>query len=100
MTLSYVLITPARNEAALIEKTLQSVVAQTILPKRWLIVSDGSTDATDELVRKYQPGRERVELIRLPERKGRNFAAKVHAVNAGYQRVKPLTFGRIDNPDR
>ena len=99
MSLDYVLITPAHNEATFIEKTLQSVVAQTILPKRWIIVSDGSTDATDELVRKYQPGREWVELIRLPERKERNFAAKVNAVNAGYERVKPLTFDIIGNLD-
>ena len=54
--LDYVLITPARNEAAFIERTMQSVIAQTILPKRWVIVSDGSTDGTDEIVRKYQPG--------------------------------------------
>ncbi len=53
MALEYVLITPARNEAAFIEQTLQSVVAQTVLPKRWVVVSDGSTDATDEIVRKY-----------------------------------------------
>src|SRR5438552_2102110 len=99
MTLSYVLITPARNEAALIEKTLQSVVAQTILPKRWIIVSDGSTDDTDEIVRKYQPGREWLELIRLPERKERNFAAKVNAFNAGYGRVKALPFAVIGNLD-
>ena len=37
-TLSYVLITPARNEAALIELTLKSVVAQTVPPKKWVIV--------------------------------------------------------------
>ena len=62
MPFDYVLITPARNEAAFIEKTLESVVAQTVLPKRWIIVSDGSTDGTDEIVRKYQPGREWLEL--------------------------------------
>ena len=99
MTLAYVLITPARNEAAFIERTLQSVVAQTILPKRWVIVSDGSTDGTDEIVRRYQPGREWLELVRLPERKERNFAAKVNAFNAGYERVKALEFDIIGNLD-
>src|SRR4030095_7056049 len=61
MALDYVLITPARNEAAFIAKTLESVVAQTVLPKRWVVVSDGSTDGTDEIVTKYQPGREWLE---------------------------------------
>ena len=99
MALEYVLITPARNEAAFIEKTLQSVVAQTVLPKRWVIVSDGSTDGTDEIVRKYQDGREWLELVRLPERQERHFAAKVQAFNAGYERVKDLSFEIIGNID-
>ena len=50
---SYVLITPARNEAAFIELTIQSVVGQTVLPLKWVIVSDGSTDKTDEIARRY-----------------------------------------------
>ena len=99
MPLDYVLITPARNEAAFIERTLQSVVAQTILPKRWIIVSDGSTHGTDEIVRKYQPGREWLELIRLPERKECNFAGKVNVVNTGYDRVKVLAFDVVGNLD-
>ena len=51
--MQYVLITPAHNEAAFIEKTLDSMVAQTILPKRWVIVDDGSTDRTAEIVQDY-----------------------------------------------
>jgi len=43
---SYVLITPARNEAQFIELTIKSVIAQTIKPIKWVIVSDGSTDRT------------------------------------------------------
>ena len=49
----YVLVTAARNEAEFIELTIRSVVAQTIRPVKWLIVSDGSTDATDEIVAKW-----------------------------------------------
>ena len=99
MALDYVLITPARNEADYIEKTLKSVVAQTHLPKRWVIVSDGSTDGTDDLVRQYQEGRDWLELARLPEREERHFAAKVRAFEAGYERVKDLDFGVIGNLD-
>jgi glycosyltransferase involved in cell wall biosynthesis len=97
--MEYVLITPARNEADLIENTLRSVVAQTHLPKRWVIVSDGSTDGTDELVRKYQAGRPWLELLRMPERKERHFAAKVNAFQAGYALVKDLDFDVVGNLD-
>src|ERR1035441_9935437 len=45
--LTYVLITPARNEADFIELTLKSVVSQTVRPLKWVIVSDGSTDGMD-----------------------------------------------------
>ena len=42
--MEYVLIAPAHNEEALIDKTLASMVAQTVLPERWVIVDDGSSD--------------------------------------------------------
>ena len=47
-SISYVLITPARNEETFIETTIQSVIKQTILPVKWVIVNDGSTDATSK----------------------------------------------------
>ena len=52
---TYVLITPARNEAAYIEKTIQSVISQTLLPAKWVIVDDGSLDNTAAIVAKYLP---------------------------------------------
>jgi biofilm PGA synthesis N-glycosyltransferase PgaC len=96
---AYVLITPARNEAQFIELTLKSVVAQTIPPLKWVIVSDGSTDGTDELVRKYAADHVWIELVRMPERKERHFAGKVHAFNVGYQRVADLPYEVIANLD-
>ena len=89
---SYVLVTPARNEAAFIEATLRSVVAQTVRPTRWVVVSDGSTDGTDDIVRTYAARHDWIELLRMPERRERNFAGKVHAFNAGYDRVKDLSY--------
>jgi len=86
------LITPARNESQFIELTLKSVVGQTVLPLRWVIVSDGSTDGTDEIVARYAADFAWIELIRMPERKERNFAGKVHAFNAGYDRIKNLNY--------
>jgi glycosyltransferase involved in cell wall biosynthesis len=99
MALSYVLITPARNEADHIAKTLESVVAQTVLPLRWVIVSDGSTDGTDAIVESFQIGRPWIHLIKLPPRTERNFAAKVNAFRAGQERVQDLAYDVIGNVD-
>ena len=96
---SYVLITPARNEEAYIEHTIKSVISQTVLPMKWVIVSDGSTDRTDAIVNGYLPAHPWMELIRMPERKERHFAAKVHAFNAGYERVKRIGCDIIGNLD-
>jgi biofilm PGA synthesis N-glycosyltransferase PgaC len=95
----YVLITPARNEAQYIELTLRSVVAQTFRPLRWIIVSDGSTDSTDDIVRRYASEHNWIKLIQMPERVERNFAGKVHAFNAGRASVADLSYDVIGNLD-
>lgn len=96
---SYVLVTPARNEAQFIELTLRSVVAQTVRPLKWVIVSDGSTDGTDEIVGKYVAEHPWIELVRMPERRERHFAGKVQAFNAGYARLKELSYDVIGSLD-
>ncbi len=95
----YVLITPARNEEAFIEKTIQSMIRQTVLPAKWVIVNDGSTDATSSIVRPYLADHQWMELVDLPVRKERNFAAKVYAFNAGQERVQGLEYDIIGNLD-
>jgi len=97
--LKYVLITPARNEEAFIERTLQSVTAQTVLPERWVLVDDGSTDRTGEIMETYASRFPWMDLIRNPQRKDRNFAAKANAVNAALERMKSLDFEVVGNLD-
>lgn len=96
---SYVLITPARNEAAFIERTIHCMVAQTYRPVKWVIVSDGSTDGTDEIVSRYLPQHSWIELIRMPERQDRNFAGKVRAFNAGRSQITDVDYDIIGNLD-
>ncbi|PYJ84650.1 MAG: glycosyl transferase [Verrucomicrobia bacterium] len=96
---SYVVITAARNEAAFIELTLKSMVAQTVKPLKWVIVSDGSTDGTEEIVTKYAAQHGWIELLRMPDRKERHFAGKAHAFNAGCSRVSGLQYDIITNLD-
>ena len=95
----YVLITPARDEAAFIDLTLRSMVAQTAKPVRWVIVSDGSTDGTDEIVSRYAAEHPWIELVRMSERRERTFSGKVHAFNAGYERVRKLDYDVIGSLD-
>lgn len=96
---TYVLITPARNEAQFIELTIKSVVAQTCKPLKWVIVSDGSTDGTDDIVADYTKRYPWIELLRVPQRKERHFAGKVHAFNAGYGCVRQLNYDVIVSLD-
>ncbi|HKQ39585.1 MAG TPA: glycosyltransferase family 2 protein [Verrucomicrobiae bacterium] len=95
----YVLVTPARNEAAFIEQTIKSVIAQTILPSKWVIVSDGSTDGTDEIITRYAAEYPWIELVRTPERKERDFGGKVRAFNAGYARLQGIEYDIVGNLD-
>jgi glycosyltransferase involved in cell wall biosynthesis len=97
--MNYVLISPARNEAALIGKTLESVVGQTLLPTRWVIVDDGSSDDTAAIVEGYARRFDWIELVRRPRDMERSFAGKVHAFNAGYERVRSLEFEVLGNLD-
>jgi glycosyltransferase involved in cell wall biosynthesis len=97
--LTYVLITPARNEEGFVEQTIQSVIAQTVLPRKWVIVSDGSTDRTDDIVKRYMAEHSWIELVRMPKRRERHFAAKVKCFNAGAERVRGESFDIIGNLD-
>ena len=97
--MKYVLITPAHNEEAFIEKTLASMVAQTMLPERWVIVDDGSTDRTAQIVEGYAERFPWIELVQRPQRLDRSFAGKVHAFNSGFERVRLLQFDVIGNLD-
>ena len=95
----YVVITPARNEAENIERTIKSMVAQSWKPERWVIVSDGSTDKTNEIVEGYARAHSWIELVRLEDRRDRNFAGKVGAFNAGYNSVKDIIYDVVGNMD-
>ena len=95
----YVLISPARNEGAFIEQTIKSVISQTIIPMRWVIVSDGSTDGTNDIVKRFASQYAWMEFVSLPERAGRNFEGKVGAFRIGYEKVRSLEYQFIGNLD-
>jgi biofilm PGA synthesis N-glycosyltransferase PgaC len=97
--LTYVIVTPARNEEQFIGLTLESMIRQTLPPMRWVIVSDGSTDRTDDIVKHYMQRCAWIDLVRLPDRRERHFAAKVQGFNAGFQRLSTLRFDVVGSLD-
>jgi hypothetical protein len=97
--MKYVLITPAHNEEGFIEKTLDAMITQTVLPERWVIVDDGSIDHTAEIVESYAKRHPWIELVRRQRRPDRNFASKAHAVAAGLERMGSLQFEIVGNLD-
>jgi poly-beta-1,6-N-acetyl-D-glucosamine synthase len=97
--LRFVLITPARDEAQYIDSTIRSVVAQTLRPSRWIVVSDGSTDGTDDIVRQHAASHDWIQLVRAPERAERSFAGKVHAFEAGRAHLPSHSYDVIGSLD-
>jgi biofilm PGA synthesis N-glycosyltransferase PgaC len=97
--MKYILITPARNEEKFIQKTLDSMVAQTLLPERWVIVDDGSTDRTAKIAEDYAARFPWIEVVIRPQHLDRNFAGKVRAFNAGLERVQSVPFEIVGNLD-
>jgi GT2 family glycosyltransferase len=96
---SYILITPARNEGDYIEKTIRAVLSQTILPKKWIVVSDGSTDRTDPIVKRYRDHCDYLQFVRTDENIRRDFASKVDALSLGYEHVRTSEYDFIGNLD-
>jgi len=95
----YVLMTAAYNEEANIERTIQSVLGQTQLPQKWVIVSDGSIDGTDAIVQRYAAEHEFIHFERFERSPGRSFRSKVIALRRASQVLQGHAFDFIGNLD-
>lgn len=96
---SYALVTAAYNEEQFIEETIKSVIAQALLPAAWVIVSDGSTDRTEEIVQRYASSHSFIRLIRREKDHHREFASKVFALNIGLGSLTPVNVSFIGHLD-
>lgn len=89
----YVLISPCRNEAPYMRETLDSVVAQTLRPALWVIVDDGSTDETPQILAEYAA---RHGWIRIVTRRDRGHRAVgpgvIEAFYDGYAAIRPADY--------
>ncbi len=64
----YLIISSVRNEEDLVEQTIQAVLKQTKRPVEWIIVNDGSTDKTAEIVKKYTDQHKWIKLVSIEDR--------------------------------
>jgi hypothetical protein len=96
---SYGLFTSARNEEGYIGSTLESVLAQTVLPRRWVIVSDSSTDATDRIIQEHSRRNPFIQYIRVNGGDRHDFRSKVRALNIAAAAVLQEEVSYIGNLD-
>lgn len=96
---NYALMTAAYNEEAHIEKTIQSVLSQTYLPTKWIIVSDGSSDRTDEIVQAYVNKHDFIHLLRVDRVPGHSFGSKVIALRRASKLLDDMAFDLVGNLD-
>jgi glycosyltransferase involved in cell wall biosynthesis len=90
MNQRYVLVSPCRNEARYMRQTLDSVTSQSVLPAKWVIVDDGSTDETPRILAEYAA---RFPWIQIVTRNDRGHRAVgpgvVDAFYTGYRAINP-----------
>lgn len=92
----YCLITPCRDEARYGRRTLDSVVAQTLRPALWIIVDDGSKDATPELLAEYAARHPFIQVLRRADRGDRKLGGGViDAFYTGYDTIDPREFDYV-----
>jgi len=98
--MSYVIVTPVKNEEKFIAQTIESVLGQTIKPSLWLIVDDGSTDNTRAIVERYATGSSFIQLLSRQSNPTRNVGyGGIRAFNYGIQGIDPQKYDYIVNLD-
>jgi len=90
----YLLITPAADEEKYIENTIRSLLAQRLLPIRWIIIVNGSSDRTEQIVHRYAEQYDFIQLIVMKNEK-RDFSNKVRAIHEAYGQARDLPFDFI-----
>ena len=90
----YLLVSPCRDEAAYIRRTLDSVAAQSIPPALWIVVDDGSTDETPAVLATYAARLPFLRVVRRGDRGGRSVGPGV--IEAFYAGLEGVDLDRFD----
>src|SRR5262245_3772626 len=86
----YLLISACRDEARYMRQTLDSVINQTMRPTKWVIVDDGSTDSTPQILADYQAQHDWIEVVTRSNRGRRAVGPGViDAFYTGYETINP-----------
>jgi len=96
--MKHVVIIPAHNEAAFIGRTLKSLLEQTVPPDRIIVVDDGSSDETPDIVRGIAREEPRLTLVEGPKQTTRRYRV-VEVFNRGYEIVRDQEFTYISKLD-
>ena len=92
----YIVVTPVKDEERYIERTLESVVNQTIRPACWVVVDDGSTDGTPVIIKKYAHRYDWIAYLRIERTNERLLgSAEIRAFTVGYENVCHLEHGYV-----
>jgi poly-beta-1,6-N-acetyl-D-glucosamine synthase len=87
--LRYMLVSPCRDESKYMRRTLDSIAAQTVLPALWVVVDDGSTDATSAILDEYNSKLPYLRIVRRTDRGRRSVGpGVVEAFYAGLDTIK------------
>jgi poly-beta-1,6-N-acetyl-D-glucosamine synthase len=89
--LRYLAVSPCRDEAKFMRRTLESVASQTVPPTLWVVVDDGSTDATPVILEEYAKKLPYLKVVRRADRGKRSVGPGV--VEAFYAGLDTVDWG-------
>jgi len=92
--MTYLIISPCRNEAEYMRNTLDTVIAQSVLPAKWIIVNDGSTDDTSKILKEYQAKYKWIEIVNRENRGNRSVGPGV--IEAFYEGLDKESIDNFD----
>ncbi len=90
----YLLVTPCRNEARHLRTTLDTTLAQSVLPSRWVIVDDGSSDETPQILAKYAAKYDFIRVVTRTDRGERAVGPGV--IEAFYEGLRTVSLDDYD----
>src|SRR5690242_6338604 len=94
--MKYLVITPVKDEERYVERTLESMVNQTVKPACWIIVDDGSSDRTPEILERYRSTHPFIRVLTSPRGQPRQpGSAVIRAFNKGYEVAKKMDYDLI-----
>lgn len=96
---SYVLVTPARNEAQYLPGVIDSVVSQKRRPLYWIIISDGSTDGTNEIAERAASLHRFIRFVSGQGSSQRSFGSKARAFQSAAEYLAGFNYSYIGNLD-